>query len=100
MENIVLNAKLGDKEAKGQLIKKLEPLIYKMMLRVSKQYRDVDELYQETVKNDNNTTIKLINNITVEALITKRTLNTKLIESNYVKDIYIRKMNNFNFNII
>ena len=51
---------------------------------------------QEVIQNENNTTIKLINNITIEALITKRTLNTKIIESSYVKDIYIKKMNNFN----
>ena len=54
------------------------------------------ECIQEIIQNENSTTIKLINGVTIEALITKRTLNTKIIESSYVKDIYIKKMNNFN----
>lgn len=48
MKDIVIVAQNGDKEAKGLLIKRLEPLIYKMMLRVPKQYRDVDDLYQQS----------------------------------------------------
>jgi len=53
---------------------------------------------EDIINNENTTTIKLINNINIEALITTKTLNTKIIESNYLKDIYIRKMNNFNNN--
>lgn len=48
MKDIVLAAQDGNKEAKGQLIKRLEPLIYKMMQKVPKQYRDVDDLYQQS----------------------------------------------------
>ncbi len=49
LEEWVVKAKQGDVEAKEAIIRQIHPLLYKMMVYVPKEYRDVQELYQESV---------------------------------------------------
>jgi len=49
LDDWVVRAQKGEQEAKIYIIKKIHPLLYKMMLYVPREYRDVEELYQESV---------------------------------------------------
>ena len=49
MEEWVQQAQTGDTKAQEQIIEKICPLLYKMMLYVPKEYREVEDLYQESV---------------------------------------------------